>query len=63
MLSRRILLKHNSNLLTFEEELCYNKYRRRSRRLYLQSKYRKIHAVRREFKVFISTQIAQKRSF
>ena len=48
------MLKHNSNLLIFKEELCYNKYRRRSRHLYLQSKYREIHAVRRGFEYLFS---------
>ena len=27
--SRKILLKHNSNLLVLQEELCSDKYRRR----------------------------------
>ena len=52
--SRKILLKHNSLLLFFKEELCYNKYRRRSRHLYLRSKYRKIWAARRKSEYLFS---------
>ena len=50
-------------LLIFKEELCYNKYRRRSRRLYLQSKYREIHAVRRGFEYLFQHKLRKSEAF
>ena len=62
-ISRKNLLKHNSNLLIFEEELCYNKYRRRSRHLYLLCKYREIHAARREFEYLFQRRLRKSEAF
>ena len=56
-------MKHNSILLIFKVELCYNKYRRRSRHLYLQSKYREIHAARREFEYLFQRRLRKSEAF
>ena len=56
-------MKHKSLLLFFNVDLCYNKYRRRSRRLYLRSEYREIHAVRRGFEYLFQHWLRKSEAF
>ena len=47
----------------FKVDLCYNKYRRRSRHLYLLCKYREIHAARREFEYLFQRRLRKSEAF